>query len=201
MSGIKYRVHFTFLLFAAALLYFAFNNSRLSAAVAGWRPDAYFGSVGLLHATALVLALRVNTPFIRRMVFVLMATVLSIAAPVVGPAIVAVIGLQNEVGFFSALAAASAVGACAYWMLVRTFWLGNLVVVSLIRTVCFCVVATLASFLVAGIVTGQGSRQVPITDDLPTIFWWVAFSFSLFLADRPQLANTPLQPTAGRRGG
>jgi hypothetical protein len=108
MSGVKYRLHFTLLLFAAAMLYFAFNSSQVSAAIAGWRFDAYFASVGLLHAVALVLALRVSVPFIRRLVFVLMATVLSFAAPIVGPAFVAVIGLQNDAGLFSALAAASA---------------------------------------------------------------------------------------------
>jgi hypothetical protein len=201
MSGIKYRRHFTLLFCAGTLLWVAFNNSHISAAIASDRVDAYFASVGLLHATALVLSLRVTGHLFRRLVFVLIATVLSIAAPLIGAAVVALAGLQNEVGFFSMLVAASAAGACAYWFLVRIFWLRSLAVSSLVRTVCLCAAATLTSFIVASILTGQGARVNPISDDLPTIFWWGAFSGSLFLADRLKPANTPLQPTAEKRGG
>jgi hypothetical protein len=190
MQAINYRRHFAVLLVAAAFLSLFFD--AIAEIIPINRIHTYFGLIGSLHAVALVIALRLRASVKRRLAFVVITTVLSMGVPYAG-ALAGLLGLKNEVGFFSMFAVASSVGAVAYWVLVRVFWLPCLTVLSSLKTVCFCVIGTLVSLLVAGIVTGSGTRPSPAMPyELPTLFWWMAFSGSLYLSDRLPVANKRL---------
>jgi hypothetical protein len=168
---------------AASLLFFDESFLAYTAASFG-RWNTYFGLVSLLHSTSLVLSLRSAASYKRQLAFVLITTILSIGVPYVGLTFTSLLGLTNDVGFYSALGIGSAGGAFAYWILIRGFWIPYLPFWSMAQTVSLCVAATLNSFLIAAMLTGFGRSPNRLSDKVPTIFWWVAFSFSLFTADR-----------------
>jgi hypothetical protein len=196
MGSIDYRRHFALLLVAMLILRFVVQPvaSRLPMLGAPLVNDSYFGLIGVLNAASWVLALRVSVPARRRVAFLLVAVVLSMAAPYAGLALASLLpSTSNDIVFFSQWAAGSAVGAATYWLAIRTFWLPSLALVWVVPSVVACVVATIAALWTGAIVTGFGSRPNELSLDLQTYFWWVAFSLSLLAAG---LANRRLQPTA-----
>jgi hypothetical protein len=199
MSSINFPRHFISLLLAAVLLSFSFDS--IASAIPVDRFHFYFGFIGLLYASAWVIALRSAQSLKRRLAFVCIATALSIGAPYFAVLFGTVVNLMNvtnnDFGLFSLYGAGSAVGAFAFWMVMRAFWLRNLTFLSLVRSVGFCIVATLLSLVVAGEITGFGSHPNALSGDLPTYFWWVAFSSSLFYGEM-RLAR--LQTTVEKRG-
>jgi hypothetical protein len=148
-----------------------------------------FGLSGALHAIAVVLALRSKSSSLSRLGFVLATAALSIAAPFAAVELIDLLGLHGIETIFLALALTSAIGAVSYWSLVRFFWARFLSPFSLLVTVSSCVVATLiASFAI--------SAAPFLRDALLPMVWWFAFSASLLMADRHNMAaNNALELT------
>jgi len=193
MSIVNYRRHFILLLVAAASLFFLVD---LMEVVGGL---FYFAFIGLLHALALVVALRVTPSLKRSLTFLIVATALSMGVPftlfVSGMVLDLLKVRNNDASLASGYGVASAAGAFAYWLVIRTFWLPHLPFLSAARSVGLCLVGTLVSLLVlaAAPELGHGLSLFP---DLPTYFWWVSFSSSLVYSE--WRATPPLCPGQDR---
>ncbi len=194
MNTINYRRHFALLVLAACLLPLLLEPVARVLPVT--RFHVYFGLVGLLHASAWVLALRVATPWTRRLMFILTAATLSIAAPYLGVSLAMVSPRAgNDIGVALAFAGASAAGTAVYWLAIRRFWLPHLALRSLATTVAMCAAATPSSMWVGALLGWFGSRPDGRHVDLLSSFWWLAFSTAIFLEER-RLPNKPMQPTS-----
>jgi len=192
---INYRRHCLALLVAAGGLAMSFD--AIAVAMPIDRFHLYFALIGLLHATAIAVALRVTAHWRRRLAFVAIAMALSVGAPYVGLLAVGAVPLGGDTARFVAVyVLASASGSVAYWLVTRMFWFPHLALSSVIRTLSWCVAATVLSVIAGVVGSGFGSRPDAVPGDLPTVVWWIAFSLSLWVAER-QLANKPLQPTSG----
>ena len=181
MKVIRYTVHFAYLAVAATILIIV---APLSTPVWVDRFTFYFALDGLLHAVALVLALNVRGAYLRRFSFAVITAVVSAGVPIFGLSLSRLTGLDGTPALLSALAMGSAGGASVYWALVRLFWIRGLTASSLFRTVGLCVGATIISFTLAVVVTQRGKSPSTFADAIPTIGWWIAFSLSLYFAER-----------------
>lgn len=97
----------------------------------------------------------------------------------------------GDAGFALVLLSASAFGASGYWILVRLFWLKSLRSADLIATVALCMITTAVSWMGAGILKSLGS--VDVSDLLPTLAWWVAFSISLYWSEVRRTRENTMQ--------
>jgi hypothetical protein len=203
MQGIRYRLHFLILIPAAVLLWFV---SRVGDALPDRGSDGFLSlaAMGALHASSLVISLRdrrVVTPG-KVIIFISLVGVLSVVA-VFSPWLLIPFlkvfgqspmhGQSKTLMTFVILAFASAFGASGYWLLVRLFWLKSRTFVNLITTIALCSATTVVSFLDGGSLT---VRSRDIGDLVPTLAWWVAFSFSLYCGDlkwgsEKSIATTP----------
>ena len=176
MAVLNYPRHFVLLVGAPAVLSFGLVAQPVWAPA----PDrlvVLFGLSGALHALAVVLALEEDAPWLSRAGFVVAATVLSIAAPLGGLGLAALLQLNMVLTVFVALALASAFGAVSYWLLVRRVWAPFLSRGSLILTIAACEVAM--------VITALTTTVVPVPrDPLAPALWWLGFSVSLYIADR-----------------
>jgi hypothetical protein len=181
MITVNYPRHFAYLFIAAIVLILTQSGSTPH-----WIDRATFllGLVGLLHATAFALALNMAHAFPKRILFIAITTAASANVAMVGAYIESPLHLDGALGFLAWYAISSALGASAYWALVRLFWLRGLTKRSLLLTVGMCVSATLASLLTVGLVTQQGRNDSETAQALPSIFWWVGFSLSLWIFAR-----------------
>jgi hypothetical protein len=170
MIVINYPRHFSYLALALVIEFTALWS------IDHWlhRPvfldslDTHFVLNGLLHGTALILALTVRASRSRRVVFVAIATVLSFA-----------VGFAAVNIKFIGLAIPSAIGAAAYWYLVRLLWIHELTVTSLLRTVVLCAAVTVAWDTLILFMYPSLLQLM-----LHTLCWWLAFSFSLYVSER-----------------
>jgi hypothetical protein len=165
MTTINYPRHFA-LLALGAILVFASRQRPVDISV-------FLVSNGFLHASALVLALKGPATWLRRAIFAAIAAGLS--ASVLYTAIVLPPAGYHFVGF----SFASAIGAGAYWCLVRSFWLRELTTVSLLRAVVLCAAVTLAWETATDF--SLSLMGDPLISTVHTLCWWLAFSFSLYL--------------------
>jgi hypothetical protein len=195
MFKVNFPRHFAYLFIAAVLLVLTHG-----APSPHWvdRDTFLFGEVGLLHATALALALSKPLVVARRIFFVAITAALSAGVPITGAYVVSHLHFYGGLGFFALYAVSSALGAAAYWVLIRLFWFRALPTRSLFQTVGMCVGATFASLLMFGLVTQQGRHEFEAAWDLPTIFWWFGFSLSLWIFGRNTLtANNRFERSRG----
>lgn len=146
---------------------------RLPAPVAVDRAFFLLGASGALHATAVVLAVRARPSWIARLAFVPLAALVSIGALLVVLAAPGWLGLHGWGAIFAAFVALSAVGAAAYWLLVRIFWIPGLPAWSVLPTVGACLLSTVVATLVDTV-----GMPFP-RDTLVPVLWWFAFSASL----------------------
>jgi catechol 2,3-dioxygenase-like lactoylglutathione lyase family enzyme len=147
------------------------------------------GLSGALHAIAVVLALRSKSSRLSRFGFVMTTAALSIAAPFAALKVIDLLGLAGIATIFVALALTSAIGAVSYWLLVRGLWARFLSPRSLLVTVGSCVLATFIASVAISVVPF-------LRDVLLPMFWWLAFSASLLIADRHNtVPNRPLERT------
>ncbi len=147
-----------------------------------WQPPfldrfaAYFVLNGLPHGAALVMAIRAQGSWPRRVVFVAITAALSMAAYYPGILLEEII-LPAAVYQFIGLAFPSALGAAMYWCLVRLFWIRDLTALSLLRTVALCAAVT--------VIWEKSNHFAWLPDSLHlmmhTLCWWLAFSFSLYV--------------------
>jgi hypothetical protein len=181
MTAIAYPRHFAFLALAAALLV-----ADLPVLLPLWVDRFLFFPMlyGMLHATAVVSALNAGGMWLKRVLFVILAAGLSGVVPYFGLYSAKLLGLSDSAAYFGAFALGSAGGAASYWFLIRFFWIPGLLLRSVAHTVLICVAATLISLLLAVLLTGFGRSDSLVADVLPTVAWWLAFSLSLWLAER-----------------
>lgn len=190
MQAIRYRYHFAALAVASIPLWLILRTDDFL------RGDTVFfltfGSMGALHATAVVVSLRDKAAVkpIKVVVFVSLVAALSIGTPasplLLGPLIEKLPG--NDSRLFFALGFASAVGASAYWLLLRVFWLKSQKWVNLIVTALLCACATVLCWFGAGALNRFGAGPPTwsagqIADVLPTVGWWAVFSLGLYCND------------------
>lgn len=183
MTVLNYPRHFVLLVGATAVLAFGLSLQPVWAPA----PDrlvVLFGLSGALHAVAVVLALQEDAPWTARAGFVVAATVLSIAAPLGGLGVAAILHLNMVLTVFVALALASAFGAVSYWLLLRWVWAPFLSRGSLILTIVACEAAL-------GITALAGTVMAVPRDPLAPALWWLGFSVALCIADRRHAAASP----------
>ena len=183
VSAINYPRHFALLAVAAVALFFI---EPLSFPPWLARFTFFFTLFGALHAVALVAALRAGALW-RRAAFVVVTSALSGVVPYAGIALARLVSL-DAVALIAAMAFGSLVGASGYWLLVRTFWFSKLNSRDGAIAVSLCVGATVSGFVLAVVLSGFGSHNSVVTDLLPTVFWWYAFSYSLWRSERPGTA-------------
>jgi hypothetical protein len=199
---IAYRRHFLMLIVAVVALQFI--GKALDQLLAGeFRVFALLGVAGALHAGAIVLSLKRRPNIVRSACFVALAACFNYGAFFSGftsfalfpfvPAIARLLPNFLDKGDSSAgdsvkvllfVAAGSAFGALAYWLIVRAFWVKGLRRRDLLRTLAFCVTASLLVFIVWGALGSTAVDFNSIRDLLPTVMWWFAFSASLWLSER-----------------
>jgi hypothetical protein len=163
------------------------------------------GLSGALHAFAVVMSLQSKPPVLWRFGFVAGAAALSIAAPFGALPLIdlfsAIFRLDAATIVFLGLALTSAIGAVFYWLLVRFLWARSLPARSLILAVGSCAFATVFASLAIGVAQSVLLRNalfawlaigvvqsVLLHDALLPMFWWLAFSTSLWIADRNNMA-------------
>ncbi len=186
MDTLNYPRHFFLLGYASVALLLL---TRLPMSLPFDRLYYLFGLSGALHAIAVVLALRSESSRLSRWGFVVAAAAMSIAVPFAVAELIELLGLHGIETIFYALALISAIGAAAYWFLVRAFWARFLSPLSLLVTVGSCELVTLIGSFVISVV--PFSRDV-----LLPMLWWSAFSASLLVADRHSMtANKVPKPT------
>lgn len=181
MQSIDYRRHFLTLIPAAICFWVITRDPVFSRS--GFHFFLYFGSMGTLHATSLVVSLRERNGVTigKACIFVTLVSALSILvffSPLLFSSLLALLPRDNP-RFFAGLALASVVGASGYWLLLRWFWLKSRSYVNLITTSAVCGVATLVSWTASGDLAFLGD----IAGLVPTLAWWAAFSLSLYFGD------------------
>jgi hypothetical protein len=184
MGAINYPRHFAYLAVAAVALIFMLVEPLPFTQSPDNRFTFFFALFGTLHALALVTALRAG-PLWRRGIFVAITAALSGCIPFAGIELSRVLGLESLV---AAMGLASAVGASAYWLLVRTFWFPSVNFPGGLFAVSLCVGATLSGLLLATVLSGFGANNLPAGDVIPTVLWWGAFSYSLWESEKPTVA-------------
>jgi hypothetical protein len=191
---LNFPLHFTCLAVAVAVLILTQGGQAPHGID---RATFLFGLVGLLHATALTIAISKPHAFARRLIFIVIATLLSAGVPVVGAYVVSHFNSGGALGFIALYAVSSAFGAATYWVLVRSFWFPTLTARSLLHAVGMCVGATLGSLVVSGLITQQGRYPSEFAQVLPTVFWWFAFSLSLWTFARGlTISHDAVKPSA-----
>ena len=189
MALLDYRKHFLWLIAAVAALLTILTLAD-SILPAGMRYTAYTALYGVLHGTAVCLALYDRSSVAKQILFVGLAAIASTAAPIVGGSIATLLPTDwGDVGYWLMLVFASLAGAAAYWFLLKLFWFPKLSMKSLALAVTFCAAATPVGFVIASAVTEFGASPSGFADVIPTASWWFAFSISLYLWDRLRLGN------------
>jgi hypothetical protein len=179
ISVINYPRHFAYLAAAAVVEFAALWSMER------WPPpfldgvDTHFALNGLLHSSAVVLALTARARWSRGVVFVAITAVLSVAAYYAGTLLETFVLPSAASQFIGALAFPSAVGAAAYWWLIRLFWIPRLTALSLLRTVVLCAAVTVAW---EKLKPGWLPDSVDLMEH--TLCWWLAFSLSLYVSER-----------------
>src|SRR5262249_5065321 len=151
-----------------------------------------FGTMGVLHATTIVVSLRdrrVAHPLVA-LWFIALAAVWSVMTPLLASSypLPGQPGSETKSAFLFVLA--SAIGSLGYWLLVRLFWLKSLRPAQSLKTVVLCVAATLLSIIVTDVFDKK------LQDPWPTITaaWWFAFSISLYWSESKRSANSSTEP-------
>jgi len=188
MGTVNYRRHFAALVLAAGALVLLEATGHRGAV----DDHLYYGVVGLLHSACWIAGLPRRASWIRRLVFVTAATIVSVAIPYLALVVDYAVGYVfavlpfeippgPRVALFFLFGIGSAVGSFGYWRLIRAVWMPRLRWQSTALTVGMCVAATLVSLF---IVTFAGLGENRSLLYLPTVSWWFAFSVSLWLASR-----------------
>ena len=179
MGILYYARHFCLLACVAAVL----------VATRGWNPAigvvATFGIYGALHASTLAVTLRARPPAGRRLLFVAIASSLSMLSVALGLCASRLIGGSTGMAQSALLLSlSSGIGAATYAILIRRFFAAHLAPSAIAAIVLGCIVATLA-VLVSGIYLKGAGLWVAVS-------WWCAFSLGLWVHDGRSAANLSL---------
>jgi hypothetical protein len=179
MRRLNYPRHFLWLAGCSAMLVVTSRGHLVIL------PFPSFLLYGALHASALVLALRVPRSIGRKCLFVALAATLSaitlgvimLARPLVG-------SLPGNGGLFALLGLSSVTGALTYGSLVRTFWIPELRAASLAAISLGCMLATFLAFFSLSHFALLGRWWL-------AVLWWFAFSGGLWGCERWQSRSGP----------
>jgi hypothetical protein len=201
MTAIRYDNHFTTLAVAAVVFWFA-RDLRFPYWIANFN-FFHYALMGALHATSIVVSLRDRRTRRHALGFITLATVLSAWTPfmaLLGSIVLvpfADILREYDLGAVGILVVGSAIGATAYWLLVKWFWLMSLRRVDLLRTVAVCVTATLllglALHMFGGYDRGVEKINSEVISPVLTVGWWLAFSISLYWSEMSEQADDSAQ--------
>ena len=208
MKAIRYELHFATLTVAVVVFLLA-RDLYLPYWISNF-DFFHYALMGALHATCIVVSLRdhrATHPIIAfpiyALCFVMLATILSAATPILGlwGSIVWTplddILREKHLGGYAILLTGSAIGASGYWLLVRLFWLKSLRRADWLRTATLCVTATFLAELALGMfdgyVRGVAKLNADIISPILTVAWWFAFSISLYWSEISEQANQPAQ--------
>jgi hypothetical protein len=186
MGILHYARHFGLLVCLAAVL----------AATRRWSPAigvvATFGIYGALHASTLVVTLRAHPRAGRRLLFIAIASSLSMLSAALGVSASHFVGGSMGIArTASLLSLSSGIGAAAYASLIRRFFAAQLTLSAIVAIVLGCIVATLA-MLVSGIHLKGGVLWVAVS-------WWFAMSLGLWFHDG-RSAEHPSLPVSTNDG-
>ncbi len=179
MRRLNYPRHFFWLAACSAVLVVA---SRRHLVIL---PVPSFLLYGALHASALVLALRVPRSIGRKCLFVALAA--SLSATTLGIIMLGrhlVGSLPGNGGLFALLGFSSVTGALTYGALVRIFWMPELRAASLAAISLLCMLATFFAFFSLSHFALLGRWWL-------AVLWWVAFSGGLWGCERWQSSPNP----------
>lgn len=182
MGNFNYPLHFTVLGVAAVLLFLLGHWDLLGDSLV-----ASFALNGLLHASALVIALRSPQSNLRRIAFIVIAAALSIFTMYVGIiGLVLFAALPGTERLYFDLSLCALTGAITYGSLIRMFWVRSLRPRQILAIAFGCAAASVLAFLL--------KIHFPVLGGwwLATV-WWFAFSGALRLCDtiRTQGGPTP----------
>lgn len=170
-AALHYGRHFALLFVLAAL---AALLGRLSFMPG---PVAAFGLYGAMHAAALALCLRAAQPPSRKLLFVLLASLISLSIAFLGVRAAPLAAMPwGFSGLRTILAAASILGALGYGWLMRAFGLIALGWASLAALAIACALATGAAFTV-------GMRSLSLGSASLAVAWWLSFSGVMWWLD------------------
>ncbi len=148
-------------------------------------PLPSFLSYGALHASALVLALRVPRSLGQQCLFIALAATLSaitLGIIMLGRNLVG--SLPGNGGLFALLGLSSVTGALTYGMLIRMFWMPELRTASLAAISLGCMLATFLAFFMLSHFALLGRWWLAVG-------WWFAFSGGLWGCGRRQGPSSP----------
>jgi hypothetical protein len=136
-----------------------------------------FAINGALHATCLAATARTPSTLLHKLLFIGIATVLSVAALYVGLAGMQLFAaLPEGLRSYEILSLCSIFGALAYGMLVRTFWLPRVVPRTIIGIAVACAAATTLALFLRSFFYGLDAWWL-------TAAWWFAMSGGLWFVD------------------
>lgn len=208
MKVIRYGLHFATLTVAAVIFWLA-KDLYLPYWISNF-DFFHYALMGALHATCIVVSLRVHRathPVIAfpvyALCFIMLVTILSAVTPILGlwGSIVWTpfenVLVEKHLGDYAIFLTGSAIGASGYWLLVHLFWLKSLRRVDWLRTVSLCVTATLLAALALGMFDGYvrdvARLNADIISPILTVAWWFAFSISLYWSEASEQANKSTQ--------
>jgi hypothetical protein len=197
MKAIRYGLHFATLTVAVLVFWLAIVDLTHPAR-SSYFENFYYGLMGSLHATSIVVSLRGNKPArpIFALCFISLAAIwshltlfMAVLSSVMWVPIRQILHRPNlELTSFAYLNG-SIIGSSGYWLLVRLFWVKSLKRADWLRTIAFCAAAT--SFSLVGV------EALNLTDRTNLVFitavWWYAFSLSLYWSETRVLAKKTSQ--------
>ena len=136
-----------------------------------------FAVYGALHASALVLALRVGQPLWRLCLFIALAAGLSVMALRIGLAAGHRSGgLPGNIALYAVLGFSATIGALTYGILIRLFGYSELTIGGLALIAAVCLIAALLALFSLQHVHFLGRWWL-------AVLWWFAFSGGLWLCE------------------
>lgn len=197
MKAIRYGLHFATLTLAVLIFWLA-TVDLTHPARSSYFENFYYGLMGALHSTSIVVSLRRSKP--TRPIFVL--CFISLAA--IWSHLTPLMAVWSSVMWFPLRQIShrpnldlsylvylngSVIGSSGYWLLVRLFWLKSLKRADWLRTMTLCVAAT--SFSLVAVETLNFSDHTNFV--LIAAVWWSAFSLSLYWSETSALAKMSRQ--------
>ena len=144
--------------------------------------SAVFASAsnGALHAVTLTASLRASARFVRKLLFVAIASALSVMSLYVGIiALVALSMLPDSERLPAVIAIGAVSGAITYGSLVRMFWMRSIRPRVILNMAMICGVATLAGYIAKLKFDWAGMWWI-------AAIWWLTFSLALRLLTKPR---------------
>jgi hypothetical protein len=167
-----YRWHFVALVVGAGVLW---GVTQLDLFREPFVPT--FALNGVLYGAALALTARGKHTLLHRLLFVGIGTVLSVATLYVGIAGMQLFAvLPAGIRLYEVLALCAAVGALAYGMLIRTFWIPGIAPRAILLIGVCCTASAVLALWVRGFVAGFDAWWLTAT-------WWFTLSGALYYLD------------------